>query len=1032
MKKLLLRTLLLATMMGLNITWSAFANTDKYRLTLRDDPATTITIAWNQISGSDPIVYFDTNDHGTDYSAYTMNKTVDRSIEYKGMSNQFARLTGLQPNTAYYFVIKDSEGTSERYWFKTAPSSSSERLSFIAGGDSRNNREPRQNGNRIVARLRPHAVFFGGDMTSAGTDEQWQDWFDDWQLTIGNDGRIVPIVAARGNHESSNSMVYDLFDTPSTDIYYGLTFGTDLLRVYTLNTEMSITGDQTTWLANDLAANSNVTWKSAQYHKPMRPHVSGKTEGNTHYSSWANIFYQNNVKLVVECDAHTVKTTWPVKPTTESGNEEGFVRDDVSGTVYTGEGCWGAPLRSNNDNKSWTRDSGMFNQVKWIFVDQSKIEIRTIKVDNATSVETVNDSNIFSAPANLDIWSPSNGPVVTITNTVGLPDINLISPEDQGYYSTPTTLTLAASAMDTDGSVAKVEFYINDNSIGLDTSSPYEIDYLIPADGNYSFYAIVEDNDGNTIKSETRSFKVGIVDNILNVRVIADEDDAEEAEDGMVDISSSDLELVYDPHESAGNQKVGLRFKNLDIPQGATITEAYIQFTADEDKNETGSLSIYGQFANMPAPFTTTLNDISSRPKTTASVVWSPENWLTVGEAGSAQRTPDLQNIAQEIVNRPGWNAGHMVFIFEGNGRRVAESYKGSSTAAPQLVISYKEKYTLSVNATNGSVTTSPEQDTFDQGSEVILTAVPNSDYEFSGWSDDALGTQNPLTITMDSNKNITANFTEIPTGTTITIGVFKGNDDAQEAANGVIDISSTSLDLGDQIVGVRFRDIDIPQGATINDAYIQFTTDEVINAEGTLSIQAQFANKPSVFTTALNDISSRPKTTASVNWTPEDWTVAEEASTAQRTPNLKSIVQEIVNRSAWNLGHMAFIFQGNGHRVAKSYNGSSTSAPQLIVTYDSNTNSRVSLTESPTVSNNMSVYPNPIGEIVNFEFDTVIPELITITFYDISGRVALVNNISSKLGHNKIVIETATLKSGNYTVHIVGDGISEAVKLIK
>lgn len=414
MKKILFRTVCMVTLMLLNISWNAFANTDKYRLTLRDNPATTVTIGWNQVSGNNPIIYYGTNDHGTNYSAYSMSKNVDRSIDYKSMSNQFARLTDLKPNTAYYFVIKDSEGTSQRFWFKTAPSSSAERLSFVAGGDSRNNRVPRQNANRIVARLRPHAVLFGGDMTVSGTDVQWKDWFDDWQLTIGSDGRMIPIVTARGNHEKSNSMVYNLFDTPSAEVYYAITFGTDLLRAYTLNTEMSISGNQTTWLANDLASNTKVTWKSVQYHKPMRPHVKGKKEGNTQYSNWANLFYENDVKLVIECDAHTVKTTWPIKPSTESNSDEGFIRDDEKGTVYTGEGCWGAPLRPNKDNKSWTRDSGMFNQVKWIFVDKSKIEVRTIKVDNAESVETVSDNNIFVAPTNLDIWSPSNGSVVTI------------------------------------------------------------------------------------------------------------------------------------------------------------------------------------------------------------------------------------------------------------------------------------------------------------------------------------------------------------------------------------------------------------------------------------------------------------------------------------------------------------------------------------------------------------------------------------------------------------------------------------------
>ena len=55
-----------------------YANNDKYRLILLDDPATTITVAWNQISGSNASVYYDTVDHGTDFGAYAFNKTADR------------------------------------------------------------------------------------------------------------------------------------------------------------------------------------------------------------------------------------------------------------------------------------------------------------------------------------------------------------------------------------------------------------------------------------------------------------------------------------------------------------------------------------------------------------------------------------------------------------------------------------------------------------------------------------------------------------------------------------------------------------------------------------------------------------------------------------------------------------------------------------------------------------------------------------------------------------------------------------------
>ena len=131
------------------------------------------------------------------------------------MNNHFARLSGLQPNTNYYFVIRDSQGTSQRMYFKTAPDNPNERLSFIAGGDSQNNRTPRQNANKLVAKLKPTAVLFGGDMTDSDTNSQWIEWFEDWQLTKSNDGRMYAIVAARGNHESNNDVIYNLFDVPS-------------------------------------------------------------------------------------------------------------------------------------------------------------------------------------------------------------------------------------------------------------------------------------------------------------------------------------------------------------------------------------------------------------------------------------------------------------------------------------------------------------------------------------------------------------------------------------------------------------------------------------------------------------------------------------------------------------------------------------------------------------------------------------------------------------------------------------------------
>jgi uncharacterized repeat protein (TIGR02543 family) len=60
-------------------------------------------------------------------------------------------------------------------------------------------------------------------------------------------------------------------------------------------------------------------------------------------------------------------------------------------------------------------------------------------------------------------------------------------------------------------------------------------------------------------------------------------------------------------------------------------------------------------------------------------------------------------------------------------------------------------------------------------GDTVQLTAVPNNGYSFGQWSQDATGTTNPVTITLNGNKQVTATFTQNPTQVLLTSG-FDGS----------------------------------------------------------------------------------------------------------------------------------------------------------------------------------------------------------------------------------------------------------------
>ena len=65
----------------------------------------------------------------------------------------------------------------------------------------------------------------------------------------------------------------------------------------------------------------------------------------------------------------------------------------------------------------------------------------------------------------------------------------------------------------------------------------------------------------------------------------------------------------------------------------------------------------------------------------------------------------------------------------------------------------------LNITAVNGTVARNPDQTNFTMGDSVTITATPNGTYVFAGWSGQAIGFTNPLTLVMNTNKTITANF---------------------------------------------------------------------------------------------------------------------------------------------------------------------------------------------------------------------------------------------------------------------------------
>lgn len=177
-------------------------------------------------------------------------------------------------------------------------------------------------------------------------------------------------------------------------------------------------------------------------------------------------------------------------------------------------------------------------------------------------------------------------------------------------------------------------------------------------------------------------------------RINNSSDDAEEYQNNLtVDLTSTDIELVYDVgNTNRGNQYVGLRFRNVDIPKTANIITSYIQFTDKETNvNLTAcNLIISGEASDSSSTYANTVSNISSRTKTITTVNWQPAIWNITGDQSTNQRTPQLTGIINEIITRSGWQSGNSIaMIITGTGTRTAWSYDGSTASNALLYIEY-------------------------------------------------------------------------------------------------------------------------------------------------------------------------------------------------------------------------------------------------------------------------------------------------------------------------------------------------------
>jgi type IV pilus assembly protein PilY1 len=365
-----------------------------------------------------------------------------------------------------------------------------------------------------------------------------------------------------------------------------------------------------------------------------------------------------------------------------------------------------------------------------------------------------------------------------------------------------------------------------------------------------------------------------IDDYVTPEMVVSISDENDDAHEIAASVSLSGEPLVL----SQGKQTLftGLRFQNLNIPQGAVITSAFIRFTSHAFNSAETVMTIDAELSADSAAFSNTESDLSSRTLSTNTIIWDTDNGFPL--AGQTVSTPELSSLVQEIVDQSDWCGGNdMSFIIRSTGAtassaRQALSFEEGSGRSPQLVIKYDDSSATGCVAGTHTYQVSSQQD--------------NSEEKSNGY--DATGKE--LTFRSASNRYI----------------------------------------------GLRFQNLSIAQGATISSAYLIFTAYQNGSGYASFDIQASDQADAEDFSNHTRYMLRDKAKTIITPWTDiPNW----QRNQSYPSPDISASIQAVIDRGDWQSGNdlMLILSNFNGRRGAYTYNGKPSGATQLVIEFAGN-----------------------------------------------------------------------------------------------
>ncbi|MBL9175943.1 MAG: metallophosphoesterase [Verrucomicrobiales bacterium] len=476
-----------------------------------------MTLRWRTSLPTDTRVQF-----GTNTSLGTSVALPDSTTEHS------VTLTGLTPNTLYYYAVGDSVGTlasGTDFLFYTAPPAGTvQPLRFWVLGDagtgssgqlSVRNAFYQQSANRYTDLI----LLLGDNAYNNGTDAEYQAKLFD---VYGSIFRSTASFSVIGNHDTaqladpvpSTTPYFQIFNPPmagegggvpsGTPRYYSFDYGNiHFVCLDSMTSDRTTTSPMLTWLRQDLEQNS-ADWLIALFHHP--PYSKGShdsdnplADGGRMAEMRANalpILEANGVDLVLSGHSHSYERSllldqhYGVSTTLTSAMvlDPGSGREAESG-AYSKDG--GGPASHQGAVYVVTGSAGQIaggtlnHPAMFISLNQFGsfiLEVNGPRLDAQflTSTGTTNDSFtlIKGPPANLS------------------PSVVLSAPQNDASVIEGTALSLSAATLDSDGSVVSVDFQVDGTLLETDPTSPFTVLWTATGVGTHLLTAVATDNAG--------------------------------------------------------------------------------------------------------------------------------------------------------------------------------------------------------------------------------------------------------------------------------------------------------------------------------------------------------------------------------------------------------------------------------------------------------------------------------------------------------------------------------------------------------